>query len=776
MTRPLRVGIVGAGPAGIYAADLLTKDETLSACGTSVSIDILDKLPSPYGLVRYGVAPDHPRIKQIQGALHKILDKPEITFYGNVEYGVDLKLEDLRRHYDAVVFATGSDRDRPLDIPGVDLPGSHGAADFVFWYDSHPDVSPSWHVDGTSVGGCSFIIMVEHAVAALHHGLCDVAVVSHGESGRSGVGVTRTRDTSLTGQFEIPYGFGAAPTSFALVTTRHMHEYGTTLEQWAQVAVSTRAWARLNPKAMYRDPLTIKEVLKARLIAWPFTVLNICLVTDAGGAVVLTRADRARDCAKKPVYVRGTGEATVHVSITQMRSLAFSEATRLSGARAFAMAGVGPGDFDHVMLYDAFTSGPPLMLEALGLAKRGEGVSFFAGGRAAPGGMLPINTSGGGLSYTHTGMYGIFPIIEATRQLRGDLLRALGTLGNDPAAQARAAELYAAHLVEAGARVIQVDEPAVRERDRARGESDERAAALVVAAAVEGHQHGALETEPVLLLPQPENLEAGLVQAKPIRMEPKQASSEIAKIGDKVFEGSCVSVEFPRATDANDRVLGTELSGAIARARIYEGAPEGSQNDQLAELTFNGGSVAGQGFGAFNEWGVLCRVEGGAQDGVAKTMLGGKEEADRCRHQDHCGSLQHGNFPVMIRKAANGHSQENTGDRRHGNQGADGYQGKTEMQRVERERRQHHRRQTEAAGDDPARRRQPRAPARAQVDEGEEHHDEQEKHHRAPEHGPPQRQDRARLRPGRVEGRQRPGAAGGGEDGKGLDRAAPAPT
>ncbi|MDE3724971.1 FAD-dependent oxidoreductase [Nocardiopsis sp. N85] len=145
------MGIVGAGPAGIYAADLLTKDETLSACGTSVSIDILDKLPSPYGLVRYGVAPDHPRIKQIQGALHKILDKPEITFYGNVEYGVDLKLEDLHRHYDAVIFSTGSDRDRPLDIPGIDLPGSHGAADFVFWYDSHPDVSPSWHVEGSSV-------------------------------------------------------------------------------------------------------------------------------------------------------------------------------------------------------------------------------------------------------------------------------------------------------------------------------------------------------------------------------------------------------------------------------------------------------------------------------------------------------------------------------------------------------------------------------------------------------------------------------------------------
>ncbi|WP_344108353.1 FAD-dependent oxidoreductase [Nocardiopsis rhodophaea] len=145
------MGIVGAGPAGIYAADLLTKDETLAASGTPVSIDILDKLPSPYGLVRYGVAPDHPRIKQIQGALHKILDKPEIRFLGNVEYGVDLKLDDLQHHYDAVIFATGSDRDRSLDIPGIDLPGSHGAADFVFWYDSHPDVAPDWHVEGTSV-------------------------------------------------------------------------------------------------------------------------------------------------------------------------------------------------------------------------------------------------------------------------------------------------------------------------------------------------------------------------------------------------------------------------------------------------------------------------------------------------------------------------------------------------------------------------------------------------------------------------------------------------
>jgi acetyl-CoA acetyltransferase len=301
------------------------------------------------------------------------------------------------------------------DIDGVFTAGQHSPATIA----EALGVIPRY-VDGTTVGGCSFIIMVGHAMLALHHGLCDVAVVSHGESGRSGVGVTPRRDTAIPGQYEASYGFGGAPTYFGLITTRHMHEYGTTLEQWAQVAVSTRKWAALNPKAKNREPITVKDVLDSRPVIWPFNVLNICLVTDAGGAVVLTRADRAKDTAKKPIYVRGAGEGAEHVSLTQMRNLTFSEATRVSGEKAFAMAGVGPRDFNHVMLYDAFTSGPPLMLEALGLAKRGEGVNFFEEGRSTPGGSLPINTNGGGLSYTHSGMYGIFPIIESVRQLRGE--------------------------------------------------------------------------------------------------------------------------------------------------------------------------------------------------------------------------------------------------------------------------------------------------------------------------------------------------------------------
>src|SRR5260370_27329749 len=171
-----------------------------------------------------------------------------------------------------------------------------------------------------------------------------------------------------------------------MVARGHMHEYGTTLEQWAQVAVSTRKWAALNPKARFHDPITVADVLNSRPVSYPFNLLNICLVTDAGGAVVLTRADRAKDCAKAPVYVRGFGDATEHVMVTQMDNLAVSAATRLAGERAFSMAGVSAKDFNHVMLYDAFTSGPPTLLEPLGMTQPGQGGPFFTEGRPTPGG------------------------------------------------------------------------------------------------------------------------------------------------------------------------------------------------------------------------------------------------------------------------------------------------------------------------------------------------------------------------------------------------------
>ena len=278
------------------------------------------------------------------------------------------------------------------------------------------------YADGTQIGGCSFLAHVQHAMAAIDAGVCEVALVTHGESGASRVGMPGTRfgPDSTRLQYEAPFGLAGPPTGYALAAARHMHEFGTTSEQLAALAVSTRKWAQLNPKAMMRDPLTVEQVLASRMIAWPLRLLDCCLVTDAGGAVVVTSAERAKDLKKKPVYVLGSGEATTHVMVSQMPDFARWDAARMSGERAFAMSGVTHADVDVAMFYDAFTIVPVMGLEATGFCKPGEGGAFVSGGRTAPGGAFPMNTNGGGLSYQHTGMYGIFTIIEAVRQLRGE--------------------------------------------------------------------------------------------------------------------------------------------------------------------------------------------------------------------------------------------------------------------------------------------------------------------------------------------------------------------
>jgi acetyl-CoA acetyltransferase len=277
-------------------------------------------------------------------------------------------------------------------------------------------------IGGTQVGGCSFILHVEHAMAAIQAGLCEVALITHGESGYSRIAMPAPRwgDDSTNSQFEGVWGTAGPSTGYGFLTTRHMHEYGTTKAQMAEVAVATRKWAALNPKAFARDPLTIDDVLNSRLIAWPFNLLDCCLVTDGGGACVVTSAARARDLPKPPVYVLGSGECATHQMVSQMPSFDRWDAAEESGARAFAMSGARHADIDLAMFYDAFTIVPILALEALGFCKRGEGGPFVSGQRTAPGGDFPMNTNGGGLSYTHTGMYGIFTIIEAVRQLRGE--------------------------------------------------------------------------------------------------------------------------------------------------------------------------------------------------------------------------------------------------------------------------------------------------------------------------------------------------------------------
>ena len=278
------------------------------------------------------------------------------------------------------------------------------------------------YIDGTQIGGCSFIAHVQHAMAAIDAGVCDVALITHGESGASRVGMPGTRfgADSWRLQFENPFGLAGPPTGYALAAARHMHEFGTTSEQLAEVAVSTRKWAQLNPRALMRDPLTVDDVLASRMISWPLRLLDCCLVTDAGGAVVVTSAERARDCRTKPVYVLGTGEASTHVMVSQMPDFARWDAARLAGERAFAMAGVTHADIDVAQFYDAFTIVPIMGLEALGFCAPGEGGPFVAGQRTAPGGAFPMNTNGGGLSYTHSGMYGMFALVEGVRQLRGE--------------------------------------------------------------------------------------------------------------------------------------------------------------------------------------------------------------------------------------------------------------------------------------------------------------------------------------------------------------------
>jgi acetyl-CoA acetyltransferase len=278
------------------------------------------------------------------------------------------------------------------------------------------------YLDGTSVGGCSFIQHCQHAMAAINAGLCEVALITHGESGRSRLGMPsmKSEKDSLIWQFEVPYGIVFPFTGYAFIATRHMHEFGTTQEQLAEVAVATRAWARLNPKANQRGELSITDVMKSPIIAWPFHVLDCCLVTDGGGAAIVTSAEGAKNLKKKPAYILGTGEGTGHCWINQMPDFTAATGAQISGPQAFAMAGVTPKDIDVAMLYDAFTIVPILALEDLGFCKKGEGGAFVSGQRTAPGGDFPMNTNGGGLSYTHTGMYGMFTIIEAVRQVRGE--------------------------------------------------------------------------------------------------------------------------------------------------------------------------------------------------------------------------------------------------------------------------------------------------------------------------------------------------------------------
>ncbi|MDP3489972.1 MAG: thiolase domain-containing protein [Phenylobacterium sp.] len=318
-------------------------------------------------------------------------------------------------HADAALNALADAGLKPTDIDGVACAGISPVE-----LAQYLGITPTY-ADGTSVGGCSFMLHVRHAAAAINAGLCTTVLITHGESGRSrvGAGGFGRAPSSLMGQFEMPYGVTAPPTMFTIPVLRYMKTYGVTEEDLANVAVIQREWAAKNPRASYRDPITIDDVLNSDMIAWPFRKLMCCLVTDGGGALILTSAERAKDFPQKPVYVLGTGESVETPLVSQMEDFTTSKAFRVSGKKAFDEAGISHADVDHLMIYDAFAHLPLYGLEDLGFCKPGEAKDFINGRNTAIGGKLPLNTNGGGLSYMHSGMYGMYALQESVRQMRG---------------------------------------------------------------------------------------------------------------------------------------------------------------------------------------------------------------------------------------------------------------------------------------------------------------------------------------------------------------------
>ncbi len=324
-------------------------------------------------------------------------------------------------HADAALNAMADAGLKPSDIDGVATAGI-SPVELAHYLGIKPG-----YADGTAVGGCSFMLHVRHAAAAIAAGHAHTILITHGESGRSGLGSTGfpRLPSSLSGQFEIPFGPMGPPTMFTVPVLRYLKARNYSVEDLANVAVIQREWAALNPRASFKDPITIADVLDAQMIAWPFTKLMCCLLTDGGGALILTSAERARDFPQKPVYILGTGESVETPMVSQMYDFTSSTAFRISGRKAFEEAGIPHSDVDHLMIYDAFAHLPLYGLEDLGFCEPGEAAAFIRDRHTAPprngegGGKLPLNTNGGGLSYMHSGMYGMYAMQESVRQLRG---------------------------------------------------------------------------------------------------------------------------------------------------------------------------------------------------------------------------------------------------------------------------------------------------------------------------------------------------------------------
>lgn len=323
----------------------------------------------------------------------------------------------------AVQASLDAIKDADMKVSDIDGVIVASASDFMptLAFAEHLGIKPKF-ADSNMVGGSSFVGHLLVASMALQSGVCNAVLVAYGSTQRTGLSradASKARTVLDPRPFEDPYRPFNPPTAYALAAARHMYEFGTTREQLADVAVAARQWAQRNPAAFSRGPLTKEDVLSSAMVCDPLSVRDCCLVTDGAGAYVLVRASDVSKSPKNPVYILGTGMAQSHRQVSSMPSLV-ETAAKESGVRAFAMAKMSPADIDVLELYDAFTINPILFLEDLGFCKKGEGGAFVEGGRIAPGGKLPVNTNGGGLSCVHPGMYGIFALIEAVEQLRGN--------------------------------------------------------------------------------------------------------------------------------------------------------------------------------------------------------------------------------------------------------------------------------------------------------------------------------------------------------------------
>ena len=361
-----------------------------------------------------------PTNPSMAGAIVGAAESDEIGYIEAGKTSMMLHIEAIRN----VCAQTGI---KVSEIEGLASPGNaNQIAEYL-------GLHPKW-TDTTSVGGCSFQLHVHKALAAINAGILDIAVVSHGETGYSqrknqgkGTGRARGGDPwAPDSQFSAPYGVAGAPSNYSHALTRHMHQWGSTKEDFAQIAVTTRDWATLNPRAVMHSkethpnggPISIDDVLNSRVISWPLNLLDCCLVTDHGGAVIVASAEVANSLATKPVWIAGAGENMSHANMLEMEDFTATSA-KASGESAYRMAGMGPEDMEMAMIYDSFTVTAGITAEMLGLTPRGEGPSLWANGNAGPGGKFPVNTNGGGLSFSHSGMYGMMLLIEAYRQLSG---------------------------------------------------------------------------------------------------------------------------------------------------------------------------------------------------------------------------------------------------------------------------------------------------------------------------------------------------------------------